>query len=147
MPNDPVLHFQCPQCSLYSPTVYLKTQPIGQFWVAKCGECNFEFDWRPQLKEHYLFRVKLSLRFHYDETVWGTRSRSGKIRDEMPESWNHEHCDFCFQRISDTTWPDGIQEAYADEDEEQWVCPKCFEFLKDLFEWNTERSNSQPLKQ
>lgn len=47
------------------------------------------------------------------------------------ESWDHDHCSFCFARIS----PYDIEVAYCTEDGHHWICPDCYEDFKDQFNW------------
>lgn len=86
---------------------------------------NLESDWRLTNQEKYLKGVTLRLsRFEV---------RSGK-----PE-WDHEHCDFCWAKIAEEKLKregdDLLMEAYATKDHHHWVCPKCFEDFREMFQW------------
>lgn len=49
------------------------------------------------------------------------------------EGWSHEHCEFCSERIDQTT-----DVAYATKDRYHWICKECYEDFKDMFEWVAE---------
>lgn len=46
--------------------------------------------------------------------------------------WEHDHCEFCMERIDET-----VKNAYCTEDEYHWVCQKCFNDFKEVFKWKT----------
>ena len=133
MARSPILSFRCPECHLFAASVDIAWQEPGQLFVAACRECRTEFDWRPQIRDHCLYGAALTLKIYCDlsEGAWIYPNRIETLSD----SFNHEHCNFCWQRISDTSWPDGIQEAYTDQDQDSWVCPRCYDLLKDIFKW------------
>jgi len=55
-----------------------------------------------------------------------------KVPKENP-NWDHDHCEICFQRISNSNYSDEEREAFADEKEEDWICRKCFnKYLENL---------------
>ena len=43
----------------------------------------------------------------------------------IPDGWNHDHCELCWQTISDFTDENTIDTAYTDGS--KWVCPGCFQ--------------------
>ena len=46
------------------------------------------------------------------------------------EGWDHDHCEFCGERI------DGSSPfAYATKDSYYWICEQCYEDFKDMFHW------------
>jgi len=49
------------------------------------------------------------------------------------ESWEHEHCAFCSERIDDKT-----SLAYSTEDRYHWICTECFEGFKEMFQWSVK---------
>lgn len=52
------------------------------------------------------------------------------------ETWDHDHCEFCFQKFMPAPGGEDIETAgYTTEDEYRWVCGQCFEDFRDLFEW------------
>ena len=59
--------------------------------------------------------------------------------------WDHDHCVDCSRRIAEADYgdPKSLQAAYvtrfADEEGNptyDWVCPDCFERLRDTFRWH-----------
>jgi hypothetical protein len=46
------------------------------------------------------------------------------------EEWDHDHCEFCWEKIDETS-----SEAYCTEDERHWVCDECFEDFREMFGW------------
>jgi hypothetical protein len=52
---------------------------------------------------------------------------------EVKPDWDHEHCSFCWQRISPQHGDE--PEGYCTEDESRWICKKCFEDFKASFNW------------
>ncbi len=46
------------------------------------------------------------------------------------EGWEHEHCEFCSERIDTNT-----KEAYTTEDKYYWICKGCLNDFKEMFEW------------
>ena len=50
------------------------------------------------------------------------------------ETWDHEHCEFCFAKFSAA---DGdLHEGYVTADDKRsWICPECFEDFKEMFQW------------
>jgi len=87
---------------------------------------NLESDWRLTNQENYLKSATLRLsRF--------------EMRPGKPE-WDHEHCDFCWAKIVEEKHKregdDLLIEAYTTEDRHHWVCPKCFEDFREMFQWH-----------
>ena len=74
-------------------------------------------DWRLRGQEAYLARRTLYLR------KWVT----------IKKEWDHEHCEFCWDKISE--FPDTLHEAYTTEDNGYWICPECFHDFKEQFQW------------
>ena len=72
-------------------------------------------DWRFQGQDKYLMNVQLMLS-KFDNSV----------RD-------HDHCDFCSEKFSEM---DGdLHEGYCTLDKYHWICEKCFNDFKDMFNW------------
>ena len=74
-------------------------------------------DWRLNGQERYLFRKRLvkkafkALGYH-----------------------DHEHCDFCWDKISE--YDGDLNFGYCNtEDEHHWICETCYNDFKDMFEW------------
>lgn len=86
-------------------------------------------DWRLTNQEEYLKGISLRLKEF--------RIRKGK------ENWNHEHCEFCWQKIVTKEKvkeyeAEVISETYTNENETRWICPKCFTDFNEQFVWNIE---------
>jgi len=75
---------------------------------------NIHDDWRLTNQKKYLYKKQLKY----------------KSYDKPDETWDHDHCVFCWDRIDEST-----SAAYADENCEHWICEKCFEDFKEMFEW------------
>jgi hypothetical protein len=78
-----------------------------------------EDDWRLQGQETYLKDITL---------FWKTYTR-------YSESWDHDHCEFCWAEFTEENRSDVLHEGYATEDNYRWICEECFEDFKDLFDW------------
>lgn len=74
-------------------------------------------DWRLNGQERYLY---------------GAQIKRMKFCNKATKS-DHEHCEFCFEKISDHT--DTIHEAYCTEDEYYWICDNCYNDFKSIFHW------------
>ncbi len=74
-------------------------------------------DWRRQGQEAYLKGVRLT-RCHFEQVPGGS---------------DHEHCEFCYQKISSAA--EDIQEAWTTLDRYRWVCDTCFRDFVGDFEW------------
>ena len=66
-------------------------------------------DWRLQGQEQYLSGATLHWR------SW-TETRSG---------WDHDHCSFCWAKLTDRPDDPALREGYATDNEYHWVCAKC----------------------
>lgn len=71
-------------------------------------------DWRITNQMNYLFKKALE---------------KGPYKPYR-EGWDHEHCEFCSEKIDSSTG-----EAYFTEDKNNWICKDCFEDFKDMFQW------------
>lgn len=83
-------------------------------------------DWRLAGQENWLQGIRLKL--------VEFRKREGR------EDWDHEHCEFCWQKIverADVVKYDAevICEAYCDEVGCRWICPTCFRDFQERFDW------------
>ena len=74
-------------------------------------------DWRLNGQEMYLYGVKL---------------KHMNIKDKLNPS-DHEHCEFCLEKISNYT--NTIHDAYCTEDEYHWLCDNCYNDFKMRFNW------------
>lgn len=52
--------------------------------------------------------------------------------------WDHDHCDFCQTKISDSEIDQAVNEGWTDNDENHWVCAPCFKDFKDMYRWNVK---------
>jgi hypothetical protein len=76
-------------------------------------------DWRLQGQEKYLSGVSLSKKTY-------TRRR---------EDWDHDHCEFCSARFSETEGD--LHEGYTTDDEYHWICQACYDDFKEQFQWSS----------
>ena len=86
-------------------------------------------DWRLTGQDQYLKGTSLWLR--------AFKIKAGK------DDWDHEHCEFCWQKIVTREKikeyeAEVISDAYTNENEMRWICPKCFEDFKEQFEWKLQ---------
>ena len=77
-------------------------------------------DWRLTNQEKYLKGITLQLK------------KYKRYRDD----WDHDHCEFCWEKFSEKLNKAVLSEGYATEDNYRWICIRCFEDFKDLFGWN-----------
>jgi hypothetical protein len=82
-------------------------------------------DWRLQGQEEYLKDISLS---------WKKYTR-------YSESWEHDHCEFCWAKFMEEDLPDVLHAGYATEDNYRWICEQCFEDFKDMFNWKVSETN------
>jgi hypothetical protein len=89
--------------------------------------CTSNQDWRLMGQERFLQAVKLYWRKHtrYNET------------------WDHDHCEFCGAKFMVEDYPDVLHEGYSTENQYYWICEKCFEDLKEKFQWEVAESRSE----
>jgi hypothetical protein len=85
-------------------------------------------DWRLQSQEKYLKGATLS---------WKQYARPS-------ESWDHDHCEFCWDKFMDPDSADTLHEGYATADN-RWICPRCFEDFVDLFDWVVTNPDQTPV--
>lgn len=78
-------------------------------------------DWRRQGQEIYLKGIKL---------VW---KRYSRYRD----GWDHDHCEFCGAKFTESGGPGVLTEGYASDDNYRWVCNRCYEDFREEFGWGT----------
>lgn len=74
-------------------------------------------EWRLTNQEEYL----MSIKWKYIKYIPGS-----DISD-------HEHCEFCWETFS--KYDGDLHEGYNSEDEQYWVCEKCFNDFKERFHW------------
>lgn len=49
---------------------------------------------------------------------------------------DHEHCNMCGAKFSDNV--NDLRFGYATDDDTGWVCPACFAYYKDEYEWKED---------
>ena len=49
---------------------------------------------------------------------------------KFSDSWDHDHCEFCNDKIGEDT-----KLYYCTLDHYHWICEKCFEDFKNIFNW------------
>jgi len=69
-------------------------------------------DWRLQGQEKYLLGAKLKL-CEFDG--------------------EHDHCSFCWEKFSKND--NDLKNGYCTLDNYHWICQKCFNDFKDMFNW------------
>lgn len=85
-------------------------------------------DWRLQGQEKYLLRRALKW------SVW-TPYREG---------WDHDHCSFCWAKISDRPFDEHDEHVQLSaawvttDDNYSWICPTCFDDFRQRFEWSVD---------
>ncbi len=84
-------------------------------------------DWRILNQETYLKGVALQ---------WRTYRRYPKNPD-----WDHDHCSFCREKFIVESYPDVLHEGYCTLDEYHWICGKCFDDFREMFQWRVVRSD------
>ncbi len=72
-------------------------------------------DWRLQNQEKYLFSVTLYFK---------------KYAEKKTET-DHDHCEFCWQKFSNSILGSLVQ-GYTTADDYHWICEKCYEDFKGI---------------
>ena len=49
------------------------------------------------------------------------------------EMWEHDHCDFCWEKFANSDNPDGFKNGYATLDHAHWICGGCFNDFRQKF--------------
>jgi len=52
--------------------------------------------------------------------------------------WDHDHCEFCWAKFTETEEPETLQEGYVTEDHQHWICHGCFADFQEQFQWTTK---------
>lgn len=71
-------------------------------------------DWRLTNQKNYLYKKELV---------------KGKYFP-YKEGWEHDHCAFCSERITEKT-----SVAYSTTDGYHWICEECYNDFKEMFGW------------
>ena len=86
------------------------------------------------------FKINERKIYKMEENDWRLWDDSDCFRNEKfyfrkykksSERWDHEHCNFCWARISE--YDDELNEGYCTVKDELWVCPQCFNDFKEKF--------------
>ena len=77
---------------------------------------NFGNDWRINNQGKYLYGKELEC----------------KAYEKVSETWDHDHCEFCWERIDSTT-----HNAFTDG-KGHWICEQCYEDFKEIFKWKNK---------
>lgn len=82
---------------------------------------EFKNDWRNMGQLEYMFGKKI------------------KHIDDIYQIQDHAHCRFCWDKIS--ALPDALHDGYytVNTKYRYWICPECYEDLKDIFQWSLEK--------
>lgn len=75
-------------------------------------------DWRITDQEIYLF---------------GATFEKKEFKPKSKE-WDHDHCEFCWAEFNEDSEM-GFTEGYYTENRESWVCNKCYQDFKVLFDF------------
>ena len=75
-------------------------------------------DWRITNQEAYL---KDQLLYHRKYSMYS-------------QEWDHDHCEFCFERFSENDQETNI--GYCTKDKYYWICEECFNDFKEMFNWS-----------
>jgi hypothetical protein len=66
-------------------------------------------------------------------------TRDAKLRfkkyEQPSEDWDHDHCEACMTKFMESGRPGILTAGYVTEDNYRWICPKCFEELKEEMAW------------
>jgi len=55
------------------------------------------------------------------------------------KTWDHDHCSFCWRTISDIKDKNIDNWGYTTLDNYHWICKKCFEDFKEMFQWKVKK--------
>jgi ribosomal protein S18 acetylase RimI-like enzyme len=77
-------------------------------------------DWRLRGQERYLQGATLQWRRYRPPSA----------------TWDHDHCEFCWQKFMAEPWPKTQQEAYVTTNgQERWICAACYADFREQFAW------------
>ena len=78
-------------------------------------------DWRLQGQENYLTGAILGF----------------KQYSQRKTKTDHDHCEFCWAKFSDTI-PETLKAGYATSEDYRWICTTCFEDFKVSFQFKKQ---------
>lgn len=81
---------------------------------------NKKSDWQLQGQEKYLFGKSLVFKNYSDRKTTA----------------DHDHCEFCSDKFSETI-PDCFRSGYTTIEDYHWICEKCYSDFKESFKWIT----------
>lgn len=58
--------------------------------------------------------------------------RRSKYEPPSPD-WDHDHCEFCWEKFMQSANGDVLNEGYVTEDGKHWICPTCFTDFREMF--------------
>ena len=86
-------------------------------------------DWRRNGQEKYLAGAELIF--------------TGEFQS-FSEKWDHEHCEFCWEKFGEAD--NYLHSGYCTADGKHWICPDCFEDFREEFRWTVSEENASLLK-
>ncbi len=73
------------------------------------------------------------------EKDWNAGLRGAELKWQaykMPKpTWDHDHCEFCWEKFMEPGNSGTLHEGYYCESEETWICSTCFEEQKAEYQW------------
>lgn len=57
-----------------------------------------------------------------------------RYRAPRPE-WDHDHCAFCWAKLSEPGGAGELHEGYSTSDDRHWLCATCFADFRERFGW------------
>jgi len=57
-------------------------------------------------------------------------------------AWDHDHCEFCWQKFMTDDGPDVHRAGYTTEDQYHWICRRCFEDFRQKFKWKLKGASA-----
>lgn len=74
----------------------------------------------------------------WQQRPWLQRAKIKYAVFHATERNDHEHCEFCWEKISE--FPETQHAGYCTLDEHYWICETCFHDFKEMFEWTLVES-------
>lgn len=76
-----------------------------------------------------------------------------KAGDEAEDVWDHDHCHFCYDKAFSERYDGDLREGWTtpgpagrplaeQQPDYHWVCPECFDRLRERFGWTTTPGSS-----
>ena len=76
------------------------------------------------------------LEFGKEPTFYSKFKWSRKKWARTRPNWDHDHCEFCWQKISDIDGENIQHEGWTNDEDTYWVCKSCFEDFKEMYQWD-----------